>query len=94
VDPQHITWRHAQPLALANSSSSRSSNTDGGGPGGSKRTSQLGATAAQEQEGGGRAWHPPTLQRPAFCNSLDARNAAFLDNDNHPCTFLSWPDVA
>ena len=93
MDPQLITWRYAQPRALSNSSSSRSSNNDDDGPGDSKGKSQLGAIAAQREEGGGHAWRPPTLQRPAFCDSLDARNSAFLQHDNHPCTFLSWPDV-
>lgn len=39
-------------------------------------------------------WQPPQLQRPAFCDHLDEQNAAFLAYDNHPCTFLSWEDVA
>ena len=93
MDPELITWRYAQPWALANSSTSQSGDANGGSITGSKRTSQLGATAAQEEEGGGHAWLPPDLQRPAFCDSLDARNAAFLRHDNHPCTFLSWPDI-
>ena len=44
------------------------------------------------QEGGG-AWQPPAMQRPALCDSLEPHNAAFLKYDNHPCTFLSWPDA-
>ena len=39
-------------------------------------------------------WVPPALQRPGWCDSLEPHNAEFLQFDNHPCTFLGWPDAS
>lgn len=38
-------------------------------------------------------WVPPEWTAPAFCNLLDAVNKKFVALENHPCNWMSLPDV-
>lgn len=86
MDPKLITWHYPQPQPFASPASNIS-----GGVNGNAGTANAQAAAAARNP---MPWQLPEIRRPAFCDALDSQNAAFLKYDNHPCTFLAWPDAA
>ncbi len=75
-----ISWRYAQPSPLASVAAAAAA---------AAAADANGTETARKQP----PWALPLLRRPAACDTLSTWDATFLQYDNHPCTFLSWPGV-